>query len=154
MKGSGKDENKRAPMYWCADPEGEGMCEAPPDMDEVKMKYPPLDEQEEDPGSICNYVKNAIRIRKEYPAVARGKTMMPRGLGGDDVCALLRTAPGEESALLLINTSDEEQQVELTTNTRRFNVLADMLCTGEEQPSLQDGRVTLPPFGIAVLTAE
>lgn len=47
MKGSGKDENKRAPMYWDADDTAEGMCDGPADMDEVKMKYASAAEQME-----------------------------------------------------------------------------------------------------------
>ena len=29
MKGSGKDENKRAPMYWSEDSADDGMCKGP-----------------------------------------------------------------------------------------------------------------------------
>ncbi len=54
MKGSGKDENKRAPMYWTAGTDNV-MCKGPKDMDSFKMKYPALDEQAKDPYSIYNY---------------------------------------------------------------------------------------------------
>ena len=33
MKGSGKDENKRAPMYWSEYSADDGMCKGPADMD-------------------------------------------------------------------------------------------------------------------------
>ena len=42
MKGAGKDENKRAPMYWSKDAGAEGMCLGPQDMDAITMIYDSL----------------------------------------------------------------------------------------------------------------
>jgi glycosidase len=57
MKGSGKDENKRAPMYWSLDPNDPDLCQEPPNMDFVEMKFPPLSEQINDPFSITGLRK-------------------------------------------------------------------------------------------------
>ena len=103
MKGSGKDENKRAPMFWSADPAAEGMCQGPPEMEEVKMKFPPLEEQEIDPYSILSYTREAIRIRNRYPAVGNGKTVLSEELSGENVCVIERILPDEEPVLLIIN---------------------------------------------------
>ena len=44
MKGSGKDENKRAPMMWVPEdtdnPSAAGMCTGPEGMDTIKQKFP------------------------------------------------------------------------------------------------------------------
>ncbi|MBQ3795961.1 MAG: alpha-amylase [Butyrivibrio sp.] len=78
MKGSGKDENKRAPMQWTALGSGSAdesiMCDGPKDMEKFEMPYPALDEQALDPYSIYNYYKKAIRLRNTFPVIARGKT--------------------------------------------------------------------------------
>lgn len=69
----GKDENKRAPMYWSTDADATGMCDGSKDMDEVKMKYGSLKEQENDGNSIYNFVKQTIALQNEYPVIARGR---------------------------------------------------------------------------------
>ena len=122
MKGSGKDENKRAPMYWTIgetdasdeaipafmDNVSEGMCKGPKAMDYFKMKYPALDEQIKDPDSIYNYFKAAIRLRNTYPVVARGKTTAQKGLSDQNICAFTRSVTQEEAEEFLKNTGVKE----------------------------------------------
>lgn len=142
MKGSGKDENKRAPMYWTAGvgsanaslsvpswlnkPEI-GMCKGPKDMDDVKMKYSALDEQYGDPYSIYNYYKMAIRLRNTYPCIARGATVVATDLSDSDICAFVRSMDSDAignnavssdgtsftDVLIVINTSEEVKEVSL-----------------------------------------
>ena len=189
MKGSGKDENKRAPMYWTAgetdasnealpafmDNVSAGMCKGPKAMDYFKMKYPALDEQTTDPYSIYNYFKNAIRLRNTYPVVARGKTTALKELSDQDICAFTRSVTEEEaqnylesavtgsdasadfgplSLLFVINTSDEEKTVDMTGSdtSKNYQTLSYQLNTGETESSLADGKLTISPYGVAVLT--
>ena len=98
MKGSGKDENKRAPMQWSADEKAEGMCEGPRAMDRFSMKYPAVDEQQEDPYSIYNYFKAAIKLRNMYPVIARGTTTEIEDLSGKELCVMLRSVSEKEAA--------------------------------------------------------
>ena len=202
MKGSGKDENKRAPMYWTAgetsasnetlpaflDDVSAGMCKGPKAMDYFKMKYPALDEQTTDPCSIYNYFKKAIRLRNTYPVVARGTTTMVKELSNQDICAFTRSVTEEEaqnylesadprtaagsanadseagsasadfgplSLLFVINTSDEEKTVDITGSeaSKNYQVLSYQLNTGETASSLADGKLTIPAYGVAVLTS-
>ena len=105
MKGSGKDENKRAPMQWVSGDEdqakysnsgvvspadADGMCHGPKDMEKFDMTYPSLLEQASDPYSIYNYYKKAIRLRNTYPVIARGKTQPVEVLSDDDIGAFVR----------------------------------------------------------------
>ncbi len=93
MKGSGKDENKRAPMQWVSEDAAngtEGMCKGPSDMDKFEMTYPGLDEQEKDEYSIYNYYKKAIRLRNTYPVISRGVTQPVEVLSDDDIGAFVR----------------------------------------------------------------
>lgn len=175
MKGSGKDENKRAPMYWTAS-EGEGMCKGPKAMDYFKMKYPALDEQTTDPSSIYNYFKNAIRLRNTFPVVARGTTTTVKELSGQEICAFTRSVTEEEaseylknanadadnatafgplSILFVINTSDEEQTVDLSKSetANAYSTLSYQLNTKEATSSLSGTTLTIAPYGVAVLTS-
>ena len=142
MKGSGKDENKRAPMYWSKDGNAEGMCKGPADMDDFRMKFDSLEEQQEDPDSIYNYVKQVIRVRNQNPVIARGTT-----------------AYEGSNLLLLGNTSAEAVSVDLTGltvggTTAEELVLLGELYTGEETAERAGTVVTLPAYSILILGEE
>ena len=154
MKGSGRDENKRAPMYWTEDADAEGMCSGPPEMENVKMKFPAADEQSADAYSILSYVREAIRIRRDYPVIAEGTTKLIKALSGKTICAITRKTGDADKLLLIINTSEETQEVDLSQADTGCGVLADMLLTGEEKAELEGEVLKLPAFGIAVLTQE
>ncbi len=145
MNGSGKDENKRAPMYWSENVQSEGMCSGPPDMDEVKMMYPCLEEQAQDDTSPFACVRQLISLRRRYPAIVSGKTTLLTQLSGDDVCVLARTMPGEETVVIVCNASDEEQTVD-------FNDIRE----GSSQSKLLGRRdtLTLTPYAAAVGTGD
>ena len=146
MKGSGRDENKRAPMYWSADADGEGMCDGPADMDDVEMKYDPYDAQVEDPTSIYTYVREAIRLRNSYPALTHGRTVVDTDRSTDDTAVFTRTYEGE-TIEVIINLSDEEAAVENEEGT-----LAGTLNTSDEEVTLEDGTLTIPAYTIALCT--
>ncbi len=173
MKGSGKDENKRASMQWTS-PESNnvdvrGMCDGPKDMEKFDMPYPPLDEQVNDPYSIYNYYKKAIRMRNTYPVIARGKTLVLEELSEDRLGAFVKYMPSESedsvslgaeddtygptSLLFLINNGSEAQTVELS----KWSGLGDApelsyeLEAGEEKAQLSGTTLTIPSYGIVVI---
>ena len=171
MKGSGKDENKRAPMYWTADTKADGMCKGPAAMDSFKMKYPAADEQSEDPASIYNYVKAAIKARNIFPAIARGETAVISELTDSDICAFTRCCKSDtdgrydaERLFVVINTSDEAKTVDLSSVTEAVEAsdapvtgadiascgIAYQLNTGEEWSSLENTTLTMAPYGIVI----
>jgi glycosidase len=153
MKGSGKDENKRAPMYWSEDKAGEGMCKGPDGMDSFKMKYPSLEEQEGDPYSIYNYYKAAIRMRNTFPVIARGSTALVEKLSGDSICAFTRTSEDYEDVLVIFNTSEESQTVDISSDpdASQYSRLVYQLKTGDETASIDGAELTLPAYGVALL---
>ncbi len=154
MKGSGKDENKRAPMYWSEDPEAEGMCVGPADMDEVKMKFGSLEEQSREEASVYAYVRKVIRLRNQYPAIMRGSCALLEEISGKEVCAIYRETEGEQPLLLVINTSKEPQVVDLAGTDCSCRTLKEMLCVSDETVEMEGTQLTLPPFDIAILGAE
>ncbi len=176
MKGSGKDENKRAPMYWSEDSNAEGMCDGPADMDDFEMKYPSYEEQKEDPTSIYNYYKQAIRLRNTYPAIARGEVVELPELSQKNICVYEKkisddrkeeigknlnwsqVANSEQNQLfdilVAINTSDESAEIDLSVDegANGFRTIGSQLMTGEETASLEEDTLRLPAYGIVILT--
>lgn len=166
MKGAGKDENKRAPMYWSMNTDAEGMCDGPADMDAVKMKFESLEEQAVDDDSIYHYYKKAIKIRNQNPEIARGRTecltenstdgyILEEG-DADSVCVLKKTYEGSELLLIFV-TGAEPVKINLSqVNLGGKKVSEDveiraMLSAGQEQIHFEDGSAEMPGFSILVL---
>lgn len=156
MKGSGKDENKRAPMYWSKNPEAEGMCDGPADMDDFEMKYDSLEEQQADDLSIYQFYKKAIKVRNQNPEIARGTAEFLEDVSGDKVC-VLRKAYNDSEILLVFNTGAESETVDLSGITLNGNAVGEaaevraMLTTGEEPIVMESGVATLPGYSVLVI---
>ena len=165
LKGSGKDENKRAPMPWTAGTgqDAAGMCVGPPGMDPQEAKFGSLADQAEDPYSVWNYYRNAIRIRNSFPVIARGRTVPVSELSGKDVGVFIREAAeagpaGQdssgapyESVMAAFSISEETRRIDLAGTG--FTTLAAVLTVSEEEVVLEGTTLILPPFAVAVLTA-
>ncbi len=156
MKGSGKDENKRAPMYWSKDENADGMCDGPADMEDFEMKYDSLAEQTNDPSSIYHYYKKAIKIRNQNPEIARGKAEYLADVSNDSVCVLKKVYEGSE-VLLVFNTGAESQTVDLSGVELNGHTVEDStqvrgaLLTGEEQAIVEGASATMPAYAVLVL---
>ena len=156
MRGSGKDENKRAPMYWSKNANAEGMCDGPADMDDFEMKYDSLEEQEQDPFSIYRYVRKAIKIRNQNPEISRGVAEYLEEVSSHDVCVLRKTYEGSELLLVFVTGADA-QSVDLSDVTLNGHAVGEdtevraMLVTGEEQITVEDGVAGMPGYSILVL---
>lgn len=90
MRGAGRDENKRAPMYW-SDEKAECMCKGPADMEAFDMIYPSLEEQTADENSILNFIRALIRVRNTYPVIARGAVTKASGICEGKVAAFVKS---------------------------------------------------------------
>ena len=170
MRGSGKDENKRAPMYWVNEA-GSGKeydrltgitCDGPKDMEEISMNNPPYYVQKDDEYSIYNYYKSAIRMRNTFPVIARGTTTPVKELEGDRLGVFFRSVPegfadpevfGPESLLIIFNNSNEETSVELSRNpeAKEYTNLCYQLNTATSDSELKGTRLTVAPYGIVIL---
>lgn len=155
MKGSGRDENKRAPMYWSRDPDAEGMCDGPADMDAVTMKFGPLEEQAEDPTSIYHYVRQAILLRNQNPEIARGAVTFREDYSGDSICVITKAYEGRE-LLLVFNPTNGSVSVSLEGLSVQNHPIGELsvlgeLLTGEEKVAIDGNTVTMPTFSILVM---
>lgn len=155
MKGSGKDENKRAPMYWSENPQAEGMCSGPEGMEDISMKFPALEIQEKDGGSVYHFVRQALCLRNQYPAIARGKTVCLEELSDEDVCVMKKEYEGKELALVW-NLGAATRQIlldswEIGENAASDSTIAGVLLTGTEDIVMSEGRLIIPPYSMVLL---
>ena len=149
MEGAGKDENKRAPMYWSDDPRYEDMCAGPPGMDEIQMEFPPLADQIRDDTSLYSWFKDVIGVRNAYPAIAQGATEKADLICDDDVAAFFRRSETEDDVMIVMNLCDHPVKKNLLISGKGFR-LAGKLCTNDENITYRSSRLTLPAYSIAV----
>lgn len=156
MKGSGKDENKRAPMYWSKDAEAEGMCDGPADMEIFEMKYDSFTEQQNDGDSIYSFVKEAIHVRNSYPAITHGIVAFEEEYSDENVCVIRKTYE-DEQVLLVFNISTEPQTIDfngiaLSNKTGDELVIGSLLLTeADGSATYTDGVLTVPAYSVVVL---
>lgn len=161
MKGSGKDENKRTPMPW-GEEGSEGMTKGPKDADKSSLNYGTYEDQKDDPDSIFNYYKKAISLRNTYPAIARGKCSILDNLSGDryvtwkkDATSVIDDpAVSGQVVIIVLNNGKEPVEIDLSNDSSAdgFRTLGASLSTGAEEATLDVDTLTVPAFGIAVLT--
>jgi len=155
MKGAGKDVNKRLPMYWSRDAGAGGMCDGPADADAVSMKFESYEEQKDDEMSVYRYYRQAIRLREQFPVIARGRTEVVDACCSRDIGTFLRTdAEGDyESVAIVINTSAYARQIDLRKCAAgAYMNLAASLNVSEDEPIMAGNTLTVPAFGVVVLT--
>ena len=151
MQGSGKDENKRAPMYWSDDPSAPGMCAAPSGMDAIQAKFPSLEPQMADDLSLWRWFAEVIRVRRAFPAIARGTTEAVDSVSDDSVAAFIRRNEGDQDVLVVMNLRGQAVGKNLSSVGSDLR-LAAVLGTNEEPITYENSTLHLPSYSIAVLT--
>lgn len=150
MTGSGRDENKRAPMYWSADAGAAGMTKGPADMEPQENQFPCADEQVKDKGSIYSFYKDTILLRNQNPEIARGTVVRLEEVEDLDIAAISKTYEGKTIYMLYNLSEADEKQVDMG----RYGALdvAGYLSVDGGEAAIKDGVVTLPSYSVAVLT--
>ena len=155
MKGSGKDENKRAPMYWTEDEQAEGMCDGPKDMDEFEMLYPSYEVQKEDSTSIYSYYKQAILLRNRYPEIARGTVTFLADSSDKNLCVITKEYEGSQ-IMIVFNTAQDSLTLDLSSvqaegmDTSALSI-GGMLVTGTDAVELEESNLVLPGYSVVIL---
>ncbi|MBQ6439566.1 MAG: DUF3459 domain-containing protein [Mogibacterium sp.] len=151
MSGAGKDENKRAPMYWSDDQNDPDICAGPPGMDEIQMKFPPLKDQMKDKQSVYSWIKDVIRIRNTYPSIAGGVTEKTDSVCDDKVASFYRRSETEDDVLIVMNLGDQPVKKDLSMFGKSL-VLSEKLSTNKEKITFKRGTLTMPACSIALFT--
>lgn len=150
MKGAGKDENKRAPMYFSADPTAAGMCRGPADMDDIQMKFGSLGEQETQEYSVYQYYKKAIRLRGVYPALRKGTTKNLADYSSDTLAAFSRTYE-DQTVYVFCNISAQPQSIDVSGIEREISGIAKGLYVDEHRADMEGNALTIPAYGVVIL---
>lgn len=149
MGGSGKDENKRAPMNW-SETEKAGRATGPQGMEMVDHRFGTVEEQSRDPLSIYNFYKRAIRIRNENPEIARGKIACMADITDSEICAVSKTYK-DSTIMMLYNFAKEEKVIKVSKDKYRYEGIRGYLSTNGQEVTLEGENITLPPYSVVIL---
>ena len=150
LSGSGRDENKRAPMIW--DESGSGLTYGPPNMERQENRFESVEAQLADENSLLNYYKRALRIRNENPCIARGKTEVIN-ITGQDIAAVRRTFE-DDSIVIVYNYSDEEKSISDELLDLENSQIRGYLTVDSQQEVTLSESLVMPPYSIAFLVAK
>ncbi len=159
MCGAGKDENRRAPMYWSDDPGDPDMCAPPPYMDEVRMRFPSAADQMEDDDSLYSWFKEVIRVRNTYPSIARGVTENADSISDASAAAFFKRSETYGDLLIVMNLSPQTLEKDLSraaggSKSKGGLRLAETLTTGSDTMTYKGGTLAMPAYSIAVFTMD
>ena len=151
MTGGGKDENRRGPMYWSNDSADADMCEGPPNMDYIQMKYPSAADQMKDERSVYNWFRALIRIRNEFPAIARGTTEKAGFACDDSIAAFFRNSDEYDNILIVINLRNDAKNIDLSQLWKSYKLVETLSVSGDDVKFKRSG-LYLPGYSIAVFS--
>lgn len=149
MSGSGRDENKRAPMYWSTK-DTTGMTVGPKNMETVTHNFGTVEEQMKDPLSIYNYYKRAIRLRNENPEIARGEIVQIPEITDSEICAITKTYNGS-TIEVIYNFAEESKEVAISKSTYGYAGIRGYLSVNGEEVTLDGETLTMPPYSVVIL---
>lgn len=154
MKGSGDDENKRAPMQWSSDSSAEGMCKSVATK-VIEMSNGSVETQETDGNSQLNYVRQAVKLRNIYPEIARGENVVIAECSTEDVLVLKKIYNGSE-ILIVMNISANANTVDLSgisingKEAGSFEVGGTLLVSAE-MVTVEGSTLSMPAYSIEIL---
>jgi alpha-amylase len=141
--GSGKDENKRTPLYWSLT-DDTGMCDPPPGADDIRPVEAGIAEQLKDRNSLLNFYIATIAVKNRHPELARGEFSLVES-GFTSVCAYTVTYRGR-TLMVAHNLGEESVAMDIADAE-----LVDTLAAGRTAPHYQKGRLSLAAYSTAVL---
>ena len=156
MRGSGRDENKRAYFYWG---DNDKYQTKGAQLDENAYGYPfsSVKEQEADPNSLLNYYKKAIRINSAFPEISRGITTKAEGINNKEICAIQKTwtdTDGKEHTALVMMNFSSSDTIELdlaSTSFADYKLVARLGDAEGNLPTQDASKLTIPKAGALVL---
>jgi alpha-amylase len=162
MKGmtDGNDIPIREAFEWSASGKGKGMAlwykDTGPWWDSTNIKPNDgisVEEQQKDQASLWNYYKKIIQLKKSNAAFRDGKYQMVNN-DNDKVFSFLRIS-GEKKILVVVNLSDQKQQVLISTNVGgTFKTASSLVNNQKIKPAEKGLTLLLPEYGVQIFTLE
>ncbi|MBQ5484321.1 MAG: hypothetical protein IIT72_02410, partial [Lachnospiraceae bacterium] len=97
-----------------------------------------------------------FRIRRNFPAVARGEVVVDQGLSNDKIL-VIEKKPKDTSlspVVLVYNMSDKQQSVDLRKMAFPEKKLSGVLTVNQKEIELAKDQLVMPGRSIAVLTRD
>lgn len=151
MSGSGKDENKRAPMFWTEDSSSKGMTDGPADMEPQENRFASADEQIKNKDSIYSFYKDVILLRNQNPEIARGTVSQIEEITDEDIAAVTKDYNGSKVCLIYNLSETDEKQVTLSREKYGYTGIAGYLSADGSEVVLNDDTLTLPSYSVVLL---
>ncbi len=151
MTGSGKDENKRAPMFWTTDSRVGGMTKGPADMEPQENRFASANDQMENKDSIYNFYKDTILLRNQNPEIARGTVARLEAVTDGDIAAISKEYNGQKIYLLYNLSETDEKKVELSKSEYGYKEIAGYLSVDGGEVKLSGDTITMPAYSVVVL---
>lgn len=151
MTGSGRDENKRAPMFWSAEVEAKGMTKGPADMEPQENQFASVEEQMKDGTSIYSFFKDTILLRSQNPEIARGFVERLTDITDGDIAAISKTYDGTTIYMLYNLSETEEKEVVLPKEQYGYTEIAGYLSADGGEVTLNEDTITMPAYSVVVL---
>ena len=137
-------------MIW-SDTDPTGMTKGPVDADkDIVSAFAGVEQQLQDPYSILNYYKRAVRLRNENPEIARGEIEIVTELTEGNQAAITKTYEGSTIGIVY-NTSDEALTVELAETALEEMAIRGYLTLNGEVVALEGGALSMPAQSICIL---
>lgn len=151
MTGSGRDENKRAPMFWSADGEAEGMTSGPAEMEPQENQFASAEEQMKEETSIYSFFKDVILLRNQNPEIARGFVERLTDITDGDIAAISKTYDGTTIYMLYNLSETDVKEVVLPREQYAYTEIAGYLSVDGGEVTLEGDTVTMPSYSVVVL---
>lgn len=151
MTGSGRDENKRAPMYWSGDAQTKGMTDGPADMEPQENRFACVQEQMKDENSIYSFYKDTILLRNQNPEIARGTVARIEEITDQDIAAISKTYDGTTIYLIYNLSETDKKEVTLSREQYGYTEIAGYLSVDGGKVTLKGDTLTLPSYSVVVL---
>ena len=151
MTGSGRDENKRAPMFWSEDSSAAGMTSGPSDMEPQENRFAAAEKQMKDKKSIYSFYKDTILLRNQNPEIARGTVARLEEITDQDICAISKTSDGKTIYLIYNLSETERKEVILSREQYGYTEIAGYLSADGKKVTLSGDKITLPSYSVVVL---
>lgn len=146
-----KDENKRLPMVW-SKTDLNGMTNGPSNSDkEFESVKLGVDEQEQDPDSLLNFYKRALRIRNENPEIARGTVEKINSLCNGSQAAITKTYEGSVIGIVYNTSLEEAISVDLTETALEGMDIRGYLSTTGAEVTIDEQILDMPAGTICIL---
>lgn len=153
MNSSGtKDENKRLPMNWSSK-DKTGTPNPPAGADPIIQKFPSVEEQMEEPLSIYNYYKKAVRLRNQHPEIARGELSIIEEVSNQAISAVKKVYEGSE-IIIVSNVSADGQEVLLEDGNLLEMSMIGFLTVDGSEVTIVDDVISMPKYSIILLKKE